>query len=155
MIRLSERQIAHVKALEDSRGGLTPDVVLADAKKKTSPLHSLIDWDRDKAARAWWLECAREIIRAVQIVVTTSEAVIKAPYYTHDPAAAGQGYRSIVALQRDPESARQALIEELTRAAGVLARARNLGAALHLEKEIDTMIERLTGLRRRAERIAA
>lgn len=151
-MKLTEEQIAHVKLLENERGVLTADALVEDAKNKTSPLHTLPvwqNWNKTEAAHAWWLECAREIIRTVQIVVTTETATVSAPYYVHDPDVKGQGYRSVVALQRDPASARQALIDELTRAAGAMTRARTVAAALNLTDEIDLMIAQISGLHAR------
>lgn len=145
-MKLSDMQIAHVKAMEDERGGLTPAMVVADAKREESPLHGLFDWDQTKAAEAHWIDHAREVIRAVKIVVTTETTTVKAPHYVRDPDADGQGYRSVMALQRDPASARQALIDELTRAAGVVTRARNLALALGLEQEVDVMLQHILGL---------
>lgn len=150
-MKLTEEQIARVKALEDEHGTLTPDAIVADAKRKDSPLHDLIDWDRNKAAKSWWLECAREIIREVKLVITTQEVTMKAPYYVRDPDAKGQGYKSVVLLQRDPASARQALIDELQRASGVVARARELAVAFGLQGEMDDLLVRIVGLHGRVE----
>jgi hypothetical protein len=46
------------------------------------------------------------------------------------------------------------LIDELTRAAGVLLRARHVAVALHLEDEVEAMLEQITGLQHRVERAA-
>ena len=154
-MKLTDEQIAHVKRLEDTRGGITPDLVLDDARQKNSPLHDLFDWDKTKAAHNWWLETAREVIRSVHIVVTTTTTTVKTPHYVRDPDATGQGYRSVTALMREPACARQALIHELTRAAGVVTRARELAVTLHLEGEIDDMMERIIGLQRHVESMAA
>src|SRR5690349_2356344 len=105
-MKLTPEQIASVKFLEDEDGRMTADLVLADAKHDDSPLHGLFDWDADKAAHQWWLECAREVIRAVKVEITTTEVTIKAPFYVQDPDAKGQGYRSVEALRRDPDAAR-------------------------------------------------
>jgi hypothetical protein len=140
--------------LEDQSGRLKPDDVVADAKLASSPLHALFDWNIDAAARSWWVECAREIIRAVKINITTIQGEVRAPIYVHDASAEGQCYRSIFSLKADPAAARQSLIEELTRAAGVITRARGIAAAFGLEDEIDAMLTRLIGLRTRVEQPA-
>ena len=44
-------------------GILTPDAVVEDAAAKTSPLHSYFEWDNKKAAHAFRLDQARELIR--------------------------------------------------------------------------------------------
>ncbi len=148
-MKLTQAQIDHLKWLEDGDGRLTPDRVLDDARRDDSPLHALFEWDVDKAAHMAWLDQAREIIRAVKIVVTNETYEIKANAYVRDPDVTGQGYRSTIALQREPESARQALADELTRAAGVLLRARNLAVALSMEDHVDAMLMQLTGLQSR------
>lgn len=148
-MRLTEEQIACVQSLEDADGRITPDRVLEEAKRKDSPIHALFDWDKNKAAHNWWLECAREVIGAVRIQVETTEAVYKPQLYMRDPDVSGQGYRSVLVMKRDPVTARQALIGELTRAAGVVHRARELAVALGLNDEVDQMLGQIVGMHAR------
>lgn len=148
MVKLTDTQIERVKMLEGVGGVLTPDAVVADAKQEDSPLHDLFEWDVAKAAEARWLDTARIIIRTVTVVITTTTATMKVPYYTRDPDVKGQGYRSVEALRVDPVSARQALIDDLKRAAGCLARSQRVAAALNLSDELDELVHRITGLQR-------
>lgn len=148
-MKLTEEQIARVKSLEDEQGRLTASAVLADARKLDSPLNTLFDWDAAKAAEAHWLDCAREIVRTVKIVITTTETTIKAPYYVHDPDAKGEGYQAVPFLQRDEAASREAVTQELNRAAGSVTRARNLATALNMADEFDVLLDRLLGLQRR------
>src|SRR5690349_21694497 len=131
-MKLTQAQIDRLRWLEDEAGRLTPDAVVADARSEDSPLHSLFDWDPAKAAIAWWTECAREIIRAVHIPVTGIHGECRVPIYVHDPSTAGQGYRSVYSLKVDPIAARQALRDELSRAAGVITRARSIAVAFDM-----------------------
>jgi hypothetical protein len=151
-MKLTPEQIARIQSLENELGQLTPDAVLADAKSKASPLHTLFEWDKAKAAQAYWLDCAREVIRTVKMVVTTEQVTCRTVVYVRDPdAGPDQGYRRVDALKSDPVSARQVLIDELTRAAGNIMRARNLAIALGLVSEVDDLLERIVGLRVRVD----
>ena len=48
-----------------SRGELTPERVIIDARNPTSPLHPLFEWDESEAAHQYRLVQARALIRAV------------------------------------------------------------------------------------------
>lgn len=147
-MKLTSEQIERLASLEDENGILTPDAVVADAKHKDSPLHDLFDWDVKKAAHNWWLERARQVLR-VRVEITTNTVTVKAPLYVSDSEMEGQGYRSTVALQRDPVTARTALIEELKRASGVITRARDLAVALNMADEIEAMLNQIVGIQTR------
>lgn len=153
-MRLTEEQVARLKALEDRKGRLTPDVVVADAKKKASPLHSLFEWNTGKAAHAWWLETAREVIASVKLVIRTETVVLGTTFgYVRDPDVPGnvQGYQSTPAMRRDPERAREALVAELKRAASYVERCRKLALALGLEAEIEALIDQIVVVQSVAE----
>jgi hypothetical protein len=146
-MKLTQRQIAHIKTLEDQRGVLTPSIVVADAKNKRSPLHAIFPWDVKKAAMAHWLAIARDVIGSVEVMVTNETMTIRSPVYIRDPEAAGdQGYRSIHALRSDPQQAREALIYTLRTAAGHVQRARDIALPLGLSNEVDVLIETILGL---------
>lgn len=145
-MKLTDTQRERVLFLADEHGRVTPSLVLEDARREDSPLHGLFEWNNDKAAEQHRLDTARAVIRTVKVVVTIQETTIKAPHYVRDPDAKGQGYRSVEALQRDPVCARQALIDELTRAAGVVTRAKNLATVLNLSDEVDYLLGQILGL---------
>ena len=154
-MKLTDEQIARIKGLEDARRQLAPDSVVEDAKDKRSPLHALFEWDRSKAARAHWLDRAREIIGAVRVVVTTQDVSIKTPCYVRDPEASGQGYRSVAALRGDPAQARASLVFTLEVAAGHLRRAYDLATPLGLDGDIDAILLQVAGVQRRTKDAAA
>lgn len=52
---------------------LTPEMVLKDAEKKSSPLHVCFEWDDDEAAHKYRLSQAGDIIRSVSVNFTTPE----------------------------------------------------------------------------------
>jgi uncharacterized protein YigE (DUF2233 family) len=153
-MKLTDAQIARVKELETARGEITPRAVVEDAKDKASPLHSLFEWTKAKAAEIHWLHVAREVIGAVHVVVTTTEHTIKAPMYVRDMAANGQGYRSVTALRQDPESARQSLVYTLEVAAGHIRRAQDIAAPLGLQGEVDQLLAQILGVQRMIKKAA-
>jgi hypothetical protein len=155
-MKLNDLQIERIKSLETEQGQLTPSAVIEDAKKKSSPLHVLFEWDLARAAEHAWRQRAREIIREVKYFVTIQSTTVEAPNYVRDPdAGVDEGYSSIKALQSNPASARAAVLSELTRAAGNLRRALEISAALGLQKEIDGLLTQVLGVRRVIEQTAA
>lgn len=142
---MDKRIVERLKALEDSHGRLTPDVVIQDARSKDSPLHGEFEWDTKKAAQKHWQDQARALIRAVKVVVSTDTTVVKSVAYVRDPNRPKdeQGYISVANLRRDPEGAHAALVEEFSRASSALKRARGLAVALQLEDQVGELHDRL------------
>jgi hypothetical protein len=150
-MKLNSAQIERLRSLETEHGGITPDAVVSDAKQQDSPLHSLFEWNVQKAAAKYWIETAREVIASVTLIVTTTTHTLRAPNYVRDPSATGQGYRSVVALKSEPERAREVVIATLDVAAGHIRRAFDLAETLGVEKDIDQLLEQIVGLRRKIE----
>jgi hypothetical protein len=146
-MKLTAEQIAHLASLEDPPGSLTAQAVVADAKKKTSPLHSLFEWNARRAAELYWLDRAREVIRAVTLVVTTEHVTFRVPKHFHDPDTS-RGYVTLAHLGTSPEKARSVMLEELTRVAGNLERALGIAEVLGLHAEIDGLLRQVVGVRR-------
>lgn len=153
-MKLTNEQVERIKSLEDESGRITPALVVEDARQKSSPLHSLFEWNVKKAAETQWLHQAREIIGAVRLVITTTTATFKTTHYAKDTDADGQGYRAVLSIKRDPEQARETLIYTLEVAHGHLQRAFDLAAALGLETEIDALLERVAGVQRQIKEAA-
>lgn len=53
--------------------GLTTGALLEEARKRTSPLHHLFEWNDSKAAEQWRLQQARIIINQVKVVIDEKE----------------------------------------------------------------------------------
>lgn len=53
-------------------GSITPAIVLQEAKKAKSPLHSHFNWDDGEAANQWRLSQASELIRKVKVTLIVS-----------------------------------------------------------------------------------
>lgn len=151
---LTEQQVQHLNTIATERGELLPSRVVADAKQKDSPLHSMFVWDKSKAAKAHWLDRAREIIGSVTILVQRNEYAIKTAAYVRDPEAKGEGYRSVTALRDDPVNARQSLLYTLEVASGHLRRACDLAEPLGLSGEIDQLLAQVVGVQRLIKKAA-
>jgi hypothetical protein len=147
-MRLTRAQIAAIRALENSRGQIQPRQVVAAAKHKQSPLHTLFDWNVQQSAERWWMHRARVIIGAVTIQVATHEVSYKASAYMVDTAVEGQGYRSVRALKHDTVNARESLIYTLEMAAGHVRRALDLATPLGLAAEVDHLLHEIAGVQR-------
>lgn len=135
---------ARLEKLASEHGYLTPTLVIKDAKKKTSPLHSEFEWDDSIAAQNWRTEQARRLIRSVKIVVVEEARAIKSVAYIRDPEAdnAHQGYVPVLAIRNDHDRAMAALKTEMGRVTAALARVRSIAAMLGIEAELAEMEER-------------
>jgi hypothetical protein len=155
MDNITDQIRARINEIAARKGGrIRPDDVIADARDPESPLHDRFEWDTGKAAQAHWLDTARELIRAVRVSITTDTTVVSSVAYVRDPSLGSdeQGYVSVTALRSDRELAREAIVYEFARAAGALRRAKEVAAALNLDKEVDTLITRVERVKAKAER---
>lgn len=153
--KMSSEERAIIKArlaeIEEANGGvLTPDAVVADAKRKDSPLHSQFEWDTKKAAQAYWVIQARQLITSIRVEVRTETKVVSSVYYVRDPNAESdkQGYVSVKTLKTDEEMARDALIQAFSRVADLLRSARDLAAVLEVEDRVDKLVDDIVIFRR-------
>lgn len=135
-------------------GRIRPDDVVADARDPSSPLHERFEWDVEKAAQAHWLDTARELIRAVRVTITTDTTIVSSVAYVRDPTMESdeQGYVSVASLRDDQDLAREAIVYEFARAAGALRRAREVAAALNMQKEVESLISRVERVKAKAEK---
>lgn len=141
-------RLAQIEARNGGR--LTPDMVVQDAKRKDSPLHACFEWDVKKAAAAYWLDQARELITSVRVVVRTEHTNVSSVFYVRDPSAGKeQGYVSVTKLRTDKDMAREALVSEFSRVADMLRRAREVAAVLECQGDVEDLLKSVIGLRQR------
>lgn len=95
-----------LETLEYKHGALTPDLVVREARKKTSPLHSCFEWDDSIAAEKYRKHEARNLTRSVLVVTQQVSEPVRAfhnvpiTFKTLDDKA--QGYVSLdVAINND------------------------------------------------------
>lgn len=151
--QLEEIRAALQEIAARNGGLLTPEAVFEAAKKKTSPLHGEFEWDRDKAFHEHNIERARALIRSVRIEIKTETTVIRTVAYVRDPdlPPEEQGYVSTLSLRNDAEKARAAIVQEFSRAASALRRARELAIALDLAGEVEAVAEQVDLIRTKVE----
>ena len=133
-----------------TNGLLTPDQVVRDAAKKTSPLHGEFEWDDAVAGHKYRIEQARTLIAGHKVFIERHSFTIEAPAYVRDPSAPSgtQGYRSTASLKTDRDLARDALVTEAGRAAAYLQRVHALAAALDMESEVESVLAQFEAFRR-------
>lgn len=130
-------------AIAEAHGGvLRPDDVVEAARDKDSPLHGCFEWDKTKAALEHWRDVARTLIRSVRVVIQNETTTIRAPYFVRDPDAASkdQGYVALKSIRSESEQARELLVDEFTRAAAALRRAKEIARALDMHAEIEPLL---------------
>lgn len=59
--------------LNKKHGAVTPDAVVKEASKKSSPIHDWFEWDDTEAAKKYRLEQARELIRSVHVTIVGND----------------------------------------------------------------------------------
>jgi hypothetical protein len=58
-----------LERIRKAKGLLTPEAVIEEAKKKSSPLHEEFEWNDSLAAERYRLVQARTLIRAITVIV--------------------------------------------------------------------------------------
>ncbi len=67
------KQVIHEILKVKKEEGLTAEAVVNQARKKTSPLHNLFEWDNQKASEMWRFQQARVLINEVKVIVEDKE----------------------------------------------------------------------------------
>ena len=153
-----EREIItkRLQELESEHGRITPRIVVKDAQNKDSPLHAQFEWDTKKAAMSYWLEQARVLLRSVRIVVHDERSSLSVVGYVRDPTAESdqQGYVSISKVRTDADLAREVVVNEFSRAAAAMRRAREIAFALQIEGEIDAIVDRIETVKHSVQQVS-
>lgn len=138
-----------LESLRDKDGLLHIEKVVEAARDPDSPLHKHFQWNDGEAAHRYRLGQARALIRAQKIPVRIGPLIIKAVAYVPSSNMTG-AYQVLSDIPRSSDLARSVMLNELSRVAGALSRARNIAAVLGLDSEIDDLLSALTVLRERA-----
>jgi hypothetical protein len=101
---------------EENGGSLTPEAVVADARKRTSPLHGAFEWSDRVAAHQYRLEQARLLLRSIEILDLHPQYIRPARAYYAIPADNGQGrvYQASSVVLSDT-AMRERLLEQARR----------------------------------------
>ena len=95
----------HLQAIYDTRGELTPELVVEEARPKTHPLHALVfDKPVKEAAEAYYRDRAHELIRRVKITYRTlDDEPRKARAFQAVRGPSGYRYEPIEAIAESAE----------------------------------------------------
>src|SRR5258708_6107559 len=106
-----------LRGLEHQNGRLIPADVVQAARDPDSPLHSHFIWDDTEAAQRYRLIQASAVIRSVKLEITVRDVPLSVVGYVRDPELDTKtaGYRNIVNLRTDEDSARATIIDEMKR----------------------------------------
>ena len=152
-IRLTEQEVQHVNSLAQKHGGLTADLIIADAKKKRSPLHRHFQWDVEKAAMEHWRDVARSIIREVKVKFSVDNREVSTVAYVRDPSAGRrQGYVALASARDNEDDAAGIIASELARAEGILNRVLSIASAVGKEDEARQALRLVIGIKDEANR---
>jgi hypothetical protein len=134
-------------------GRLIPSEVVDSARDPDSPLHSHFEWDNDEAAEKYRLSQARTLIRTVKLMVTVHEVPVSVPYYVRDPEADAQqaGYRSVISLRREEDTARAAIVDAMKRVSNAVRHAKQLAAVLGVADDLEHIDSLARGVSQRVE----
>ena len=93
------------------KGELEPVHVVADARSKGSPLHSLFEWNDRKAAEQHRLQQARNLIGAIEVSFETSRGTQSVRAYVSLPDGPGRKYHRTTDAMSDG-SLRQMMLQQ-------------------------------------------
>lgn len=110
---MKNKTIAELKRIAVENGGLLkPETVVAEARPKTSPLHSKFDWDNSSAAQKYRLHQARQLIAvSVELLAGTDEKMDVFVSLTTDRRKGG--YRIMSHVLSDTQMRAQMLSDAL------------------------------------------
>jgi hypothetical protein len=148
---LVKEELERISRLKGGR--ITPDTVIVEAKKKSSPLHEFFTWDDSEAAKKQRLYEARELIRSVRVTTVVEERVFRSIAYVRDPGCNSdqQGYIATSVLRTNSDMARDVLIEEFGRAAAAMRRALDVADALSMKEEVQQFVDGIVSMKSRVE----
>jgi len=143
-----------IQAIADANDGrVTPEQVVDAARDEESPLHGHIEWDDGNAAFAHRLDQARMLIRSVKLVITTQTLKVKSVAFVRDPEKDPRdaGYVSVTKIKTDEDLKRDVLIQEFSRAAASIKRARVLATVFDMEEDVDQFLVSIDAFRQQLE----
>lgn len=70
--------LAHqtLEAIKKKRGGLTPQLLIIESKKRSAPFHRCFEWNDSKAAAEYRIVQAREILRFLTVEIEAEEEAV-------------------------------------------------------------------------------
>lgn len=121
-------------------GRLTPELVLAAAEDKKSPLHRYFEWKDEKAAATWRKTQAGILIRSITIIVEVKKGPQpKLRAFVSVRRGADRSYTSIGHAMSDEDLRKQVLADAWNELEGWRKRYANLSEFAKIHAAIDRM----------------
>jgi hypothetical protein len=144
-----------LEALQDSRGRLTPERVVAAARNPRHVLHREFGWNDRQQANLHRLDRARELItKYITVTVIYRSERISVPFYVKDASAppTTQGYVALVGPSMNRANAELTMIAEFDRCASIIGRARGIAGVLSsrfpgLDAQLEGLLDQLIAIR--------
>ena len=136
---------AEINRIYQEHNGITPSLLVEEAKDPNSILHHLFEWDNEKAGHAHRLDQARQIITSVKVNIVSETKMISAVSYVRDPRVPGdqQGYVSIETLKTDKDLAKESIKLEFARAYSHLQKAKLHAEVLNMQNQVGLLLTNL------------
>lgn len=136
---------AEINRIYQEHNGITPSLLVEEAKNPDSVLHHLFEWDDEKAGHAYRLDQARQIITSVKVNIISETKMISAVSYVRDPRVPGdqQGYVSIETLKTDKDLAKESIKLEFARAYSHLQKAKLHAEVLNMQNQVGLLLTNL------------
>lgn len=136
---------AEINRIYQEHNGITPSLLVEEAKDPNSILHHLFEWDDEKAGHAYRLDQARQIITSVKVNIISETKMISAVSYVRDPRVPGdqQGYVSIETLKTDKDLAKESIKLEFARAYSHLQKAKLHAEVLNMQNQVGLLLTNL------------
>lgn len=138
----------------ESKGQLTPDNVIEEARDPESPLHGEFTWDLKAAAMMTWRSQARALISHFEISVVVHRKEYRIQEFVEAPGKPRkeQGYVAFTRLKDKKQLAREFFDRELGIAASYVSKTKDYARVLGLERRIERVVKDLTSLRAEAQK---
>lgn len=145
-----DRKLAAIEAASRK-----PALLVQHARNPRHPFHKSFPWDDAKAAQAYRLEIAKDIIKSFKLTVVLGDLKISAPYYVSNPVSRGSAYMRTADVATKQHTARITLLDELSRIKAAIIRARSLAAVFKLTRHFEKLLAAVVEVEGRIDREAA
>ncbi|MES2634002.1 MAG: hypothetical protein V4669_13595 [Pseudomonadota bacterium] len=132
-------------ALRKKAGGLTPEVVVDDASREGSVLHTYFEWDDSAAARKYRLDQASYLLRSVTVEISEGDAPSTFRAFVPVQKRTGERiYESTAMALSDAEYRKQVLAQAHAELGAVARKWRELKELSEVVQAIDRVGQLLT-----------
>ncbi|MCP4709867.1 MAG: hypothetical protein GY869_14690 [Planctomycetes bacterium] len=102
----------YIDKLDEKHGGVTPELLLNESRKKKSPLRDCFEWNDTTAAEKYRLHQARHILRAIVVTSENDEnATVKVRAFVPVVEDDNHHYTTINRAMSDKELRKQVLTQ--------------------------------------------